>query len=375
MDAGKPLARRLRSFFRERGSASRRLAAKEKEIEGLRAELSLARREGRATLSGDGPPVFFLTGRAKSGTSWLMRILNAHSEVLCDGEGRFFGRGFKREDFMDSPGAKPQPSSLYRAVLDADYLRAWVERSNWTRGDDPDEHLRELTRLATRHFLAARLAKTEKRIVGDKTPILDAGMVEEISSVYPRAKVIHIIRDGRDTAVSTVHHMWNNAREEGGTYYLTPEEKSKREAYRADPEGFLRSGEGLFTEKRLGNIATFWRRQIGRVTGDGRTLLGDDYTEVRYEDLLEKPVVEVARLLEFLGADAAEGTARRCVEAASFERWTKDRRRGDEDSTSFLRKGVAGDWRNVFTARDREIFKDIAGDLLIRLGYERDYDW
>lgn len=375
MDAGKSPARRLKSFLGKRVGASRRLAEKEKEIETLKAGLTQAQRDERRTVPDGDPPVFFLTGRAKSGTSWLMRILDAHPEVLCKGEGRFFGRGFKREDFMNSPGAKPQPSSLYRAILDADYLRAWVERSNWTRGDDTEEHLRELTRLATRHFLAAQLAKTGKRIVGDKTPILDAGMLEEISTIYPGAKVIHIIRDGRDTAVSTVHHMWNNAREEGGTYYLTPEEKTKRESYRADPEKFLRSGESLFTPKRLRNIATFWEHQIGQVTGDGRTLLGDDYAEVRYEDLLERPVKEVARLLEFLGADATEEAARRCVEAASFERWTKDRERGEEDSTSFLRKGVAGDWRNVFTARDREIFKEHAGDLLIRLGYERDHDW
>ena len=250
-----------------------------------------------------------------------------------------------------------------------------MERSNWTRGDDPEEHLRDLTRLATQHFLAARLVKTGKRIVGDKTPILDEGMVEEISTIYPGAKVIHIIRDGRDTAISTVHHMWNNAREEGGTYYLTPEEKAKREAYRADPEGFLRSGESLLTQKRLRNIATGWRQQIGRVTRDGRTLLGDEYAEVRYEDLLEKPVEEVARLLRFLEADATEEAARKCVEAASFERWTKDRERGNEDSTSFLRKGVAGDWRNVFTERDREIFKEHAADLLIQLGYEKDHGW
>jgi len=36
---------------------------------------------------------------------------------------------------------------------------------------------------------------------------------------------------------------------------------------------------------------------------------------------------------------------------------------------------VAGDWRNYFTARDKEIYKEEAGELLIRLGYERDLDW
>jgi hypothetical protein len=40
-----------------------------------------------------------------------------------------------------------------------------------------------------------------------------------------------------------------------------------------------------------------------------------------------------------------------------------------------LRKGVAGDWQNVFTEGDKEIFKDEAGKLLVRLGYEKDRKW
>jgi hypothetical protein len=36
-----------------------------------------------------------------------------------------------------------------------------------------------------------------------------------------------------------------------------------------------------------------------------------------------------------------------------------------------LRKGVSGDWRSVFTERDRRIFGQIANDLLVELGYER----
>jgi hypothetical protein len=48
-----------------------------------------------------------------------------------------------------------------------------------------------------------------------------------------------------------------------------------------------------------------------------------------------------------------------------------NRPQGEEDSASFFRKGVAGDWRSVFTARDREIYKEMAGDRLIEMGYER----
>jgi hypothetical protein len=40
-----------------------------------------------------------------------------------------------------------------------------------------------------------------------------------------------------------------------------------------------------------------------------------------------------------------------------------------------LRKGIAGDWRNVFTEEDKRIFKREAGWLLVDLGYEKDVNW
>jgi hypothetical protein len=69
------------------------------------------------------------------------------------------------------------------------------------------------------------------------------------------------------------------------------------------------------------------------------------------------------------------GTAKRCVEAADFERVSGGRKRGEEDSSSLFRKGVAGDWRSVFTERDKRVFKEAAGELLIKLGYEDDDQW
>ena len=63
------------------------------------------------------------------------------------------------------------------------------------------------------------------------------------------------------------------------------------------------------------------------------------------------------------------------MNAASFKKLSKGRTRGQEDPTSFFRKGIAGDWRNVFTEQDKVLFKKEAGDLLIRLGYEKDDSW
>ena len=102
---------------------------------------------------------------------------------------------------------------------------------------------------------------------------------------------------------------------------------------------------------------------------DGPALLGENYTEVRYEDLLRGPEAEVELLLTFLTADPSEKSVTRCVEAASFERLSKGRKRGEEDPSSFFRKGVAGDWKQVLTQEERETFDREAGELLARLGY------
>lgn len=320
----------------------------------------------KADDTGDGgPPVFFIVGRGKSGTSWLMRTLNAHPEILCRGEGRFFGRDWQRDDLKETQVDVP-PRSLYGAIHESEYLRYWVQRSVWSRNDDTEEHMAGIARAATEYFMRQKLAESGKRMVGDKTPLLTPDAVREMSEVYPGAKVIHIIRDGRDVTVSAVHHQWNRSKDQGGSLIMNEADRERREAYRTDP-----GSTSMFTGEALRNRARAWRDFVGQAVDDGPALLGGDYAEVRYEDLLERPEQEVRRLLGFLGADNGEETVKRCLGAASFEKLSKGRKPGEEDATSFYRKGIAGDWKNVFTEGDRELFDEVAGDLLERLGYER----
>jgi len=322
---------------------------------------------------GDGVPVFFVVGLAKSGTTWLMKTLDAHPEVLCKGEGRFFGEEYRREVLAQTQ-TKQQPSSLYNALLGSEYLRLWIERSVWTREGETDEQIRDLVRLATDYFLTTELSKSGKKVVGDKTPLLGPKFVEEIHEIYPEARVIHMIRDGRDQAVSFIHQQGNRAKR-GRTHRLSPEELARSEAYRRSPRALAETGEGMFAEKTLRKAAENWDLRVGQAVEYGPALFGDRYTEVRYEDLLERPNEEVERLLGFLGVDTEKSLVERCVSSASFEKLSKGRERGQEDPSSFYRKGVAGDWRNYFSEEDRRVFKEEAGELLIRLGYERDLDW
>lgn len=347
--AAKALAERALDAAKSKtGRGQRRaLAARNAEISALRNEL--ARIRGEEAGAPVGTPVFFVVGYQKSGTTWLMRMLDAHPEILCRGEGRFFGAAWRQKSLVKSDTTRP-PSSLLYAIREAEYLRLWIERSVWGRNGDPREHLDNLSRMAVDYFLQGELAKTGKRLVGDKSPLLTPETVEEISAVYPEARVLHIIRDGRDAAVSAAHHARNFGR--------------KRQQVEA--------GEGIFEEGRLQKLAADWNDRVGRTVEDGPKLFGDRYAEVRYEELLTRPEEEMARILRFLGADAAD--ARRCVDAASFEKLSRGRSRGEEDPTSFFRKGVAGDWKDSFTEGDRRVFQREAGDLLVRLGYAGE-DW
>jgi Sulfotransferase domain len=376
----------LRGAARGLGSRSGKVSALSKAVSRLRKGVAgvqpSAGKQGRSErgrvrwhpVRGSKTPVFFVTGLGKSGTSWLMRTLDGHPEILCKGEGRFFAADWRRVNF-DPEGTQALASSLYYALLHSEYLRLWVERSVWAREGEAAWHLDNLTRLATEHFLAGRLRETNKKLVGDKSPLLNADFIQEVSRIYPEAKVIHIIRDGRDQAVSMLHHVWNRSTDQGGVQTLKPGEFERREIYRKDPKKLLQTGEGMFTEERLRGAARSWNARVGKTAQDGPALLGPNYTEVHYEDLLERPNEEVGRLARFLGADTSEKAVQQAVGSASFEKLSKGRERGQEDTSSFYRKGVAGDWNNYFTERDKEIYKEEAGKLLIRLGYERDLNW
>lgn len=319
-----------------------------------------ARVEDRPSGSTDAmAPTFFLIGRSKSGTSWLMRLFNSHPEILCRGEGKFFG--------------KDTSNSLQGALSRSKEFKRWLRHNPWTlRDEDPD--LDDILANTINYLMREKLRKTNKKIVGDKSPFTGPGVVGEIATIRPDAKVVHIVRDGRDVAVSSVHHQWNNATDQGGRRKLSSEKVAKREAYRKDPEAFGASGESIFAEEHVAEIAGSWNKSVSGVMDDAK-LLGDNYFQVRYEDLLAEPAGEVRRLLQFLEVDSGENVVRECIEAASFEQLSGGRTQGEEDSSSFYRKGVAGDWKNHFTERDKRAFKEEAGELLIQLGYENDLGW
>ena len=316
---------------------------------------------------GDGLPIFFVVGYGKSGTSWLMNLLDDHPAILCRGEGRFFGT-------RHGIGAA-KAASLERALVESDDLRAWASRSGWTRRQNYEATARAWTAVLAQAIMGGALAAGGSTIVGDKSPLNGPGVVAGIGELLPEARIIHIIRDGRDVAVSAVHHRWNVLGADAAVAARNRAELEVRDAYRADPAGFIAEGRSVFGPAGPTPVATAWAEQTGAAVSEGRDLGPTRYTEVRYEDLLESGVDEVLRLCRFLGAETSVEQAERCVDANSFQRITGGRPAGVEDSTAFLRSGSAGDWQRVFTDEDRDLFKRGGGRSLIALGYESDSDW
>src|SRR5215207_811150 len=130
------------------------------------AATSVARRK-KTLRPGRYDTVFFIAGEMRSGTSWLRRTLSAHPEVACGHEASFFGRDYDHEEIPVYPGPV---SSFTRALAVSDEFRIWhkLPWNQWTGAYEED--LRNLTRLSIDYFLSKEVARTGKRIVGDKSP-------------------------------------------------------------------------------------------------------------------------------------------------------------------------------------------------------------
>ena len=101
---------------------------------------------------------------------------------------------------------------------------------------------------------------------------------------------------------------------------------------------------------------------------------------VHFEDMLSDPEAQLVRILNFTERPVNREHVRRVVAENSFEELTrrrdgKTRESGQGDNSKFLRRGVAGDWRNHFNARSCELIWKHAGSALERLGYESDSTW
>jgi hypothetical protein len=96
---------------------------------------------------------------------------------------------------------------------------------------------------------------------------------------------------------------------------------------------------------------------------------------VKYEDIHKDPAKELINLTYQLANFSLDPEiAEQIVSRHSFENLS-GRRAGDEDTRSFMRKGIVGDWKNYFSPESRVKFNSYASEALSILGYEENENW
>jgi hypothetical protein len=273
------------------------------------------------TASPGGPPVLVL-GVRRSGTTLLRVMLDRHSELAVPDESYFV----------------PQLADRHLRHVDPDEfvddLRRIDKLAEW---DVPLERVR--ARLTGRMPIGAAIATVYavyaeargKRRWGDKTPMYMQNL-RLLERLFPDAFFVHLIRDGRDAALS-----------------------------------FLSMPKGLMTEtwmqpRDVAGFAGQWRAEVkaaqrlGRRVGDGR------YLEVRYEDLIGDVESVLRRITTFARLPYEPAMANY---AGNVDVSTKPHQQ------SLKRPPTAGlrDWRLQMSPEDVGAFERVAGDLLDELGY------
>jgi sulfotransferase family protein len=298
---------------------------------------------------------FFIFGHARSGTTLLTRLIRLHPEVHCNYQAHFFTR---------------QP--LLKSLVNTPEAEEWLTRQSnrWNQGQD----LSPLVLRAAADFIMERdAAKEGKMIVGDKSPssTIHGQAVRDMHSIYPDAKLVYIVRDGRDVLIS---ERFRNFVEE--SKFLSAEDKSIIDELRKDPTQFMNGSRSIFTEIFIRRVAKGWVRNVQETEAEGRNLFDENYCGLRYEDLLSTPFEQMTQLWKFLGVKDIDKSLEEVIntelESNPDEEWQTKR---NEGLASFLSKGQAGNWQRLFNERDKSLFKEVAGEMLVRWRYEKDLNW
>ncbi len=216
------------------------------------------------------PDPFFIVGAPRSGTTLLQYMLRSHPNLsLPTGESHFFIPLYRNRSAFGDLNRKEN----LRRVLEAMYVQSAAFLDTDLHGIRFDiDWLSEVLHTEGRNTIPLILAGLYeknaqgegKRRWGEKTPyyVLHMPLLLEM---FPGARFIHVIRDGRDVLLSLFG--------------------------RQDDFGVYNSYVG----------AKYWEKYVATGQHLGRRLDPRQYLEVRYEDLVRDPEPVVHRILDFLG--------------------------------------------------------------------------
>lgn len=274
----------------------------------------------------------FFVGRGRSGTTLLRSMFDSHPRMAIPYESHFPVTMGLRRSLYESAGAVNTEMFLSDLFRHYGFKRWGIPEDNirqaFSEISGADLTLADALRLTYRTY--ARYHGKDR--YGEKTP----GFVVSIpllAELFPESRFIHVLRDGRNVALS----------------YL----------------------EGGWGPKNLVEAAVYWKRFVQKGRRDGQQLGPERYVEVRYEHLVENPEEQLKRLCDFVGLDFDEQMLR------YFERREvlpgRLRPHLKAAHQNLLKPPTTGlrDWRRQLSVSDAALFDVVAGDLLNELGYER----
>ena len=283
-------------------------------------------------------PSPFVVGVGRSGTTLLRLMLDAHPQLAIPPETHFI------PELIEAGGRGAlDPERAVEVIVS---VRQWGD-FGFSRAEllDRFRAAGDLDVAGTvRAFFTAYAERHGKRRWGDKTPIYVESM-PAIAAALPEARFIHLIRDGRDVALS--RSTWGDAERpdptRAGRRWKRRIERARRDA--RDVDGYLEQRYVylvLDTEPTLRRICEF-------------TELAFDPVMLRYHERAEERLAE-------LGDLPARG--------AKGERTASDRLAIHTLTREPPKRERVARWKGEMSAADRAAYEAEAGDLLAELGYE-----
>jgi len=276
-------------------------------------------------------PYVFIVGAPRSGTTLLQRMVDAHPQIAITPETHWLASFFTRRKGLTSDGLAT-PKLIRKLFAHPKFSRLGFrpqELKKWLKAEQPLSYASFVTRL----FDAYGQAR-DKTLVGDKTPGY-ARELRVLHGLWPEARFVHLIRDGRDVCLSAI--SWTRP-------------------------GKLLSRLTIWNEDRVTTAALWWEWHVRLCRQAGAELPPNLYCEIRYEALVAQPEDACAALCKFLGVPYAPGMVR----------FHERPPRSDQTDHSWMpiTPGLR-DWRRQLPPADVGRFEATAGSLLDELGYAR----
>jgi ATP-binding cassette subfamily B protein len=279
-------------------------------------------------------PYVFLVGCPRSGTTLLQRIVDAHPRITVTPETHWIP-GYFEKATRKSPEAWVTPKLLSKLLSYRRFPQLGIGREQLEELLGRGEPVSYASFVSGIFDLYGRAQG--KPLVGDKTPAY-ARNIPLLHGLWPNAKFVHLIRDGRDVGLSAIH--W---------------QKPGKLLVRCTTWG----------EDPVTTAAVWWEWHVRLARAAGQALGPGLYHEVRYEELVARPADACARLCAFLGVPYNEAMLR-FHEGPTRVEPGLDAGHAWRPITPGLR-----DWRSQMPSAEVECFEAAAGDLLDELGYPR----